>query len=76
MRRVHRNAINRTDLHALGLIKMPHTLGAFVGVDFIDLHPHVDRLVRALGFADIAIDAFVGDHQSHVVTFTPARAVA
>ena len=34
-------------------------------IDHVDLRAHRDRLVRALGLADIAVDALVGDHQGH-----------
>ena len=37
--RVDGNARHRADLHALGLVKMAHALGAFVGVDFVNLWP-------------------------------------
>ena len=61
-------ASNRTNLLALWLIEMPHAFGAFVRVDFIDLTAHVYGQIRALGFAHIAIDALIGDHQRHVVS--------
>ena len=63
--RVQRNAVHRTYFLALRRIEMPHALGAFVRIDVIDLGPHVDRLVGALGFAHIAIDALIGDFQRH-----------
>ena len=59
--RVDRNASHRTDLHALRLVKMAHALGAFVWVDFVDFLAKENRLVRALGLAHVAVDAFVGD---------------
>ena len=62
---IDRNAGHRADLHALGFVKMPHAFGAFAGVDLIDLFTQIDGLVGALGFADITVDAFVGDHQCH-----------
>lgn len=54
-------ASNRTNLLTLRLIEMPNAFGAFVGIDLIDLSPHEDRLIRALGFAHIAIDAVLCD---------------
>jgi hypothetical protein len=45
---------------------MTNAFGALVGVDFIDFRPEVDRLIGTLRFTHIAIDAFVGDHQSHL----------
>jgi hypothetical protein len=44
---------------------MAHTFGALVGVDLVDFQTQVDRLIWTLGFAHIAVDAFVGDHQCH-----------
>src|SRR5256885_12137770 len=62
---IHGNAGHRADLHALGLIEMAHALRALAVLDLVVLLAHGDRIVRALGLADIAVDAFVGDHQSH-----------
>jgi hypothetical protein len=59
------NASHGADLYTLRLIKMPHTLGAFVRMDFVNLFAHVYRVVWAFGLADIAVDAFVSDSQSH-----------
>ena len=57
---------HRTHLHTLRFIKMADALRALVGVYFIDFRPEVDRLIGTLRFTHIAIDAFVGDHQSHL----------
>jgi hypothetical protein len=49
--------------------------GAFGGIDLVNLHAHEDGVVGAFGFAHIAVDALVGDHQSHVnlkLFFSPA----
>ena len=62
---IHRNARDRANLHALGFVEMAHALGALGRVDFVDFLAQVDGLVRAFRFADITVDAFVGDHQSH-----------
>src|SRR5690606_1535774 len=67
--RIERNAINRADLLALRLAEMTDTLGTKVGVDLVDLLPLIDRAVRAFRLADIAVDAFIGNHQRH--GFTP-----
>ena len=64
--RIDGNTRHRADLHALRLIKMADTLGAFVGVDFVDLGAHVDRIVRALGLTHVAVDAFIGDQERHL----------
>ena len=55
------NAINRTDLPALRGIKMAYALGALVGIDLVNLNPHKNRIIRALGLTDVAIDALVGN---------------
>ena len=62
---IHGNTGHRAHLNALRLVEMPHALCAFAGVDFINLRPQINRLVRALRLAHIAIDAFIGDHQCH-----------
>jgi hypothetical protein len=55
------NAINGTDLPALRGIKMAYALRALVGVNLVNLNPHKNRIIRALGFTDVAIDALVGN---------------
>jgi hypothetical protein len=65
---IERDAGYRTDLDTLGLIKMPHAFCAFGWINFIDIGPQIDRLVRALGLAHIAVDAFIGDHQCHATS--------
>jgi hypothetical protein len=44
---------------------MAYAFGALRGLDHINLGAHRDGGVRAFGFADIAVDALVGDDQSH-----------
>ena len=51
-----------------GTSKWPTHSVHFDGIDHVDLGPLRDRLVRALGLADVAVDAFVGDHQRHGVS--------
>ena len=65
MLRIHGDAGHRTNLHALRLVEMADAFGALVRIDLVELGAHVDRIVRALGLADIAVDAFVGDHEGH-----------
>ena len=60
------DARHGADLYALRLIKMPDALRALGGIDFINHLTQVDRLVRALWLAHIAVDALIGDHQRHV----------
>jgi hypothetical protein len=62
MGRIKRDASDRTHLLALRLVEMADALRAFIGVDLVDQRAHENGLVRALGFADVAIDAIVGDH--------------
>jgi hypothetical protein len=63
---IDRNASDRTNLNTLGFVKVPYAFCALIGVDFINFWAEVDRLIGAFRFADIAIDAFVGDHQGHI----------
>jgi hypothetical protein len=65
MGRIDRDTGHRTHLNTLGLLKMADAFCALVGVDFIDFRPEVDRLIGTLRFTHIAIDAFIGDQQSH-----------
>jgi hypothetical protein len=66
--RVKGDALHGADLNALGFVEVANAFGAFGGVDFVDVLAHVDGLVGAFGFADVAVDAFVGDEQCHVLT--------
>jgi hypothetical protein len=65
MRGVDRDARHRANLDALGLAEMAHALGTAGGIDLVDFRSEEDGLVRALGLADIAVDALVGNHQRH-----------
>jgi hypothetical protein len=65
MLRVDWNTGHGANLHTLGLVKVAHAFGALGRVDFVNLFAQINRLIRALGFAHIAVDAFVGDHQCH-----------
>ncbi len=64
---IDRDAVDRADLDTLRRVEVADALGAFRGIDDVDLRPLRDRVVRALGLADVAVDAFVGDHQRHRV---------
>jgi hypothetical protein len=55
------NAVYRADLNTLRGVVMADTLGTEVGVDLIDLIALGDGAVGAFRFADVAVDAFVGD---------------
>jgi hypothetical protein len=53
------------DLDALGGLVVPDALRAKLRVDDVDLVALRDGAVGALGLADVAVDAFVGDQQGH-----------
>ena len=63
--RVYRDAGNRTELNALGLIEMPHAFGTFGRIYLVDFLAQVDGIIRALRLAHITVDAVIGDHQCH-----------
>ena len=44
---------------------MADALGSLVRVDLGELGAHRSGVVRAFGFADVAVDAIVGNHQCH-----------
>jgi len=41
---------------------MTNTLGAFMGVNLIDVFPKIDGLIGTLRLTHITIDALTGDH--------------
>jgi hypothetical protein len=49
---------------------MAHAFGAFRWVNFVNFFAQINRLIRALGLAHIAVDAFIGDHQCHGASST------
>lgn len=65
MHGINRNAGHRAQLHALRLFKMANAFGAFVRIDDVDALAQRNSAIRALRLANIAIDAFIGDHQGH-----------
>jgi hypothetical protein len=67
------NAIYRADLLALWLVVMADALGAQVRVDDVNFFALGNRSVRALGLADIAVNAIVGNDQGHATA--PAQAL-
>src|SRR5690606_27285215 len=62
---VDQDAVHGAHLDALRLVIVAHALGAEIRVDLVDLVALGNRTVGALGLAHIAVDAFIGDHQSH-----------
>jgi hypothetical protein len=69
MGRILADAIDRTDLYALRFIEVTDAFGAFGWVDDINFVALGDCAIGALGFANVAVDAFVGNHQGHVRGF-------
>src|SRR5690606_22628175 len=74
VRRVGIDALDRADDHALGLVEVPHALGAQRGVDHVDGLALGDGAIRARGLADVAVDAELADAQGHGAIVDPARA--
>ncbi|MEY4295283.1 MAG: hypothetical protein RLY82_971, partial [Pseudomonadota bacterium] len=60
---VQRNAIYGAHFFTLRHVKMPDALCAFVWIYLVNLFAHVNRVVRALRLAHVAIDTFVGNQQ-------------
>ena len=52
---------------------MAYAFSTLVGIDLIDFRPKKDRVIRALGFTHIAIDALVGNDQSHGANYPRVR---
>ncbi|MNF73040.1 hypothetical protein D3C84_550320 [compost metagenome] len=59
------DAVDGADLLALRLVVVADALGAEVGIDHVDLLALGNGAVWALGFADVAVDAVVGDLEGH-----------
>src|SRR5690606_31728393 len=62
---VERDAVHRADLLALGFVVVADAFGAEVGVDDVDFLALGNGAVRALGLANVAVDAVIGDYQGH-----------
>ena len=60
------DAIDRAHLHALRLVEVPDALRALERVDNVAVLTRRDRLVRALRFAQVAVDAIRIDQQCHL----------
>ena len=69
-----RDALYRADLDALRRVEMPHALGAQGRVDLVVDLAQRDGLVRAHGFADVAVDAGVEDFRDIPVILRPTSA--
>ena len=64
-RRMLGNAIYRTHFNALWFVEMADTFGTTIRIDLIIQFTLIDCVIRAFGFADITIDAFVGNDECH-----------
>ncbi|CAK0780580.1 conserved hypothetical protein [Gammaproteobacteria bacterium] len=62
------DAVHGTNLNALGLVKVTYAFRTQVGVDDVGLIALRNGAVRALGLANITIDAFIGNNQGHCLT--------
>lgn len=62
---VNENTIDGADHHALPFLKMPYALGTFISFYLVDKLALVDRIVRTLGFTNVAVNALVGNIQCH-----------
>ncbi len=61
MFRINEDAVYRADFFALGCIVMADAFRAEIRIDLIDLRSRGNGFVGAFGFANITIDAFVGN---------------
>ena len=55
------NAFYWADLLALGGVKMPNTFGAFIGVNVVIKRALANGVIRTFRFADVTVDALVGN---------------
>jgi hypothetical protein len=60
--RVLRNTLNRANYNTLRRVEMPNTFSALVGINFVEALTFRDRIVWALWFTDVTVDAFIGDY--------------
>jgi len=62
---IKRNAIDGTNLDALGGLEVADTLRAQRRVDDVDFFTGGNRIIRTFRFADVTVDAFVSYFQRH-----------
>ena len=65
--------LDRAELLTLRRIVKPHAFSAAAGTNLIVLRTKKYRLIRALGFADVAVDALVGNDQRHGFIFLVSK---
>src|SRR5262249_29294580 len=68
---IHHDAVDGAHFYTLRYGEVADALRAARGLDAIDLLALRNRLVRAFGLADVAVDALVGDQQSHSKVAVP-----
>jgi hypothetical protein len=66
-------AFDRTDLLALRFVKMAYALGTFGRFYLVDFLSHVNRIVRTLRLAYVAVDAFGSNQQRHIISAPAGR---
>jgi hypothetical protein len=62
---IESNAFNGADLNALRSIKVPHTFRTEFRLNNIDLLSLRNSPIRALWFANIAVNTLIGNQQGH-----------
>src|SRR5690606_25680972 len=65
--RIGIDAFHRADHRALRLVEVADAFGAAGGIDDVDLLALADRMVRARGLADVAVDAEFVDPERHAL---------
>ena len=68
--RMQLDALDRANHLALRLVVVANAFSAFVGIDDIKLLTHRYRIVGTLRFANITVDALVGDAKCHFLKLT------
>jgi len=64
---IHQYTVDRTYLLALWYVEVANTLRAQIRLYLIDFFAHINGIIWAFGFANIAIDAVGSDFEGHCV---------
>jgi hypothetical protein len=56
------NTVNGAYFAALRRIKMADALGAYSGINFVNLYPLVNSVVGAFRLTNVAVYALIGNH--------------
>ena len=59
------NAIHRAHFDALWFIVVAHAFSAFLPIDLVYFFAHVNGVIRAFGFTNIAVDAVIVNFKGH-----------